>query len=39
MRYSPKDFQSTEVLKPLFNKTLLTLEKMMEELMLGPMFD
>jgi hypothetical protein len=39
MRYSPKDFSSIEVLKPLFNKCLLTLEKMMEELMLGPMFD
>lgn len=39
MRYSPKDFSNIEILRPLFNKSLATLEKVMEELLLGPMFD
>lgn len=35
LRYSTKDFANLEVLKPIFNKSLNTLEKVMEELMLG----
>ena len=39
LRYSTKEFNSIDLLKPLFNKSLLTLEKIMEELMLGHVFD
>jgi hypothetical protein len=39
LRYSTKDFVNLEILKPIFNKSLNSLEKVMEELMLGPYFD
>ena len=39
LRYSSKEFSSIDLLKPFFNKSLLTLEKVMEELMLGHAFD
>jgi DNA-directed RNA polymerase subunit F len=39
IRYSTKDFSNLDLLKPLFNKALNTLEKVMEEMMLGNMFD
>ena len=39
LRYSTKDFANIDILKPLFNKSLNTLEKIMDELMLGPLFD
>ena len=39
LRYSSKDFNSIDLLKPLFNKSLMTLERIMEELMLGHVFD
>ena len=38
-RYSSKDFNKIDMLKPLFNKALNTLEKIMDELMLGFLFD
>jgi hypothetical protein len=39
VRYSSKSFSNIESLKPLFNKSLATLEKIMEEIMLGFFFD
>ena len=39
VRFSPSDFQNIDMLKPLFNKTLNTLELLMEEVSLGSHFD
>lgn len=39
LRYSTKDFNNIDILRPLFNKALTTLEKIMDELMLGHLFD
>ena len=39
LRYSTKNFKNIEMLKPIFNKSLSTLEKIMDELMLGYLFD
>lgn len=39
LRYSTKDFNNIDILRPLFNKALNTLEKIMDELMLGHLFD
>lgn len=39
LRYSSKDFSTIDMLKPVFNKSLNTLEKVMEELMLGHVYD
>lgn len=39
LRYSAKNFTNIDMLKPLFNKSLNTLEKIMEELNLGYLFD
>ena len=39
IRYSAKSFSNIETLKPCFNKSLNTLEKIMEEIMLGFLFD
>lgn len=38
-RYQSKNFSNIEMLKPLFNKSLATLEKLMDEMMLGFLFD
>jgi hypothetical protein len=39
LRYSAKNFTNIEMLKPLFNKSLTTLELIMEEMSLGYLFD
>jgi hypothetical protein len=39
LRYSTKNFHNIELLKPTFNKSLSTLERMMEELCIGYLFD
>lgn len=39
LRYSAKDFSSIDILKPAFTKALNTLERIMEEVMLGHIFD
>jgi hypothetical protein len=38
-RYNSKFFSNIEQLKPVFNKSLSTLEKIMDELMIGYLFD
>ena len=38
-RYNAKNFTSFEMLRPIFNKSLTTLEKIMDEMMLGFVFD
>ncbi len=39
VRFSPGDFQSIEMLRPIFTKALNTLEQCFEELSLGHLFD
>ena len=39
IRYSTKDFNNIDILKPIFNKSLNTLERVMDEMMLGTLFD
>jgi hypothetical protein len=39
LRYSSKTFGSIDLLTPLFNKALNTLDKLMDELMIGHIFD
>lgn len=38
-RYNAKNFTSFDMLRPIFNKSLTTLEKIMDEMMLGFAFD
>lgn len=38
-RFNSKNFTNIDMLKPVFNKSLSTLEKIMDELMLGYLFD
>jgi hypothetical protein len=39
IRYNSKSLKDVEMLKPLFTKSLATLERLMEELMVGHLFD
>ena len=39
LKYSSKTFSSIDLLTPLFNKALNTLERLMDELMIGHIFD
>ncbi len=39
LRYSNKNFTSIDLLKPLFNKSLMTLERMMNEMSVGYLYD
>ncbi len=39
IRYSAKSFTNIDMLKPLFSKSLNSLEKIMDEIMLGFLFD
>ena len=39
LRYNAKDFLELDFIKPVFRKALKTLEKIMDELMLGKVFD
>lgn len=39
VRYNPTDFKDIDILRPLFNKALNTLEKVMDELLIGNLFD
>lgn len=38
-RFNSKNFSNIEMLKPVFNKSLSTLERIMDELMLGYLYD
>jgi len=38
-RYNSKNFNSFNMLKPIFNKSLATLEKIMDEMSLGFLYD